>query len=787
MTAWNPNAPALLGLEWFPVVTADDVIASNGACFAQRLRSTAAETIGEIRLFVPQVTTPGRYLLEVYPAGSEVPGVVTTATYRPNADSAFLNVQNQAGSTVNLWQSVDEAVLDGTDYIRTVNPSIFGHLWTYKSASAGFAAGRRVLGMRWVSSGRQVGGQHTWEWAIRRQTSGFLRLLRTNYAVADGLFTTTAFLSDINPFTGLPWTQAEVQSFDSLVDPTRLSLRVGWTNPVDASSQGRLFQTFLEVDSVAENRVAYGAVDITTPGIAYPVFPMLTPGGAANWAKAAATDYTYVLRRIAGIGNPDDPTAGPLGSMVGSVGWRYHDDQDVGLPAVTAGAAYAPGLDTNGAIVALGPALTRGRSLILRTTAPTGSVDGIYGELSEAFPNSPPTLRQQVTTTVAQTYDSAMFVVGLADPELPPAGDLTVRVRRFADDVQFGGDGTLTVAEFQAATISAQGWARVRVPLAAPAVLAAATQYYLQWEAVEPEGTGWKIAYGEFPIAFGPFGQASFGGTADALQLFAVGIPNPAFDAWAMLVNEPAQIVGLTATLQQQPLPGDGTDCSVDDLDYVALDWTTSVEAQFGAYEVQRSLDGGTTWETIAIITDQADSEFDDYEGTRGVLTSYRVRQTQFVLEVPGPWSATVTATPLPRDCEVLFVSNLDPSLNVGYNDQTPRTYTFLDADRAVLYPIFERDRQVALQPTERLGDRWEMELVINAVATPSPVGRRLFNAIETIARADLPHVTVLDSDGNRWIALVQVSQGVRREPGALYLAAVAVTEVATAPTPVGP
>ncbi|HUV09714.1 MAG TPA: hypothetical protein VMX12_01980, partial [Acidimicrobiia bacterium] len=358
-------------------------------------------------------------------------------------------------------------------------------------------------------------------------------------------------------------------------------------------------------------------------------------------------------------------------------------------------------------------------------------------------------------------------------------------VRRFADDVQFGGDGTLTVAEFEALDGSAQGWARVVVPLAAPAVLAAATQYYLQWEAAEPQGTGWKIAYGEFPIAFGPFGQASFAGTADAFQLFAVGIPNPAFDAWAMLVNEPAQIAGASAVLQQQALAGNGEDCSVADLDYVHLDWTTSVEVQFGFYEVQRSLDAGATWETIATISDQAASEFDDYEGTRGVLASYRIRQTQFPLMVPGPWSATVTATPLPRDCEVLFVSNADPSLNVGYSDQTPRTYEFLDAERAVLYPIFQRDRQVALQPTERLGDRWQMELVINAVATPTPIGRRLFDAIETIARADLPHVTVLDSDGNRWISLVQVSQGVRREPGALYLASVAVTEVATAPTPV--
>jgi hypothetical protein len=395
-------------------------------------------------------------------------------------------------------------------------------------------------------------------------------------------------------------------------------------------------------------------------------------------------------------------------------------------------------------------------------------------------------VRQQFTTTVAQTYDAAMFVAGFVDPETPPAGNLTVRVRRQSDNVQFGGAGVLTPAQFQALTTSAQGWARVLLELAAPAVLAAATQYYLEFEAAEPVGTGWQVGYGAFPTAGGPYGVASFRSTTDALRPHFAGAPITSLDAWAMLVNQPAQLVGLSATLQQQALAGDGTNCSVDDLDYVLLDWTTSVEASFGYYEVQRSLDGGASWEVIAYITDQADSDFSDYEGTRGVLASYRVRQVQFPLAVPGPWSATVTATPLARNCEVLFVSNEQPALNVGYDDQTPRTYTFLDAERAVLYPIFQRNRQVALQPTELLGDRWEMQLVINAVTTPTPVGRRLFDAIEAIARADLPHVTVLDSDGNRWIALVQVSQGERRETGALYLANVAVTEVATSPTPVG-
>lgn len=779
-TDWNPNAPELLGPEWLPVVAAADVLGSDSACFAQTLASTAAETIDTITVAIPAVATPGRYILEVYAAGSEVAGAVSTATYRPNEDSASFDVENQVAATVNLYQSVDEAVPDYTDYIVNSSATIFGNTWTFKLDTATWGANQRVTAMRWISRGRQASGQHTWEWAIRKQGEGFLRLLRTAYGVADGRFIATAYMGEINPFTGMPWLESEIETFDSTVAAGRLSLRWGLAEPVDTSSVATLTQTYLEIDYVTENRLAYGCAEVTASGGINGVdFSMQTPAGVDNWSKGNALDYTYVLRRIPQAGVPDDPQAGPLGSSVGNISWGYMDDQGGGLPTQMVAAAYAPTLDVGGTISAMGDPMTRGRGLSMTTTAPAAGVDGIYGVLGELNVASPPSSFTQTYTPGANhTYEAVMLVVGWADPLVPPTSALTVRIRRVSDNVQMGGDGTLTVAEFEALTKSSQGWAPVLITLASSAALVSGTAYELELEGSSAStASAWRGAIGYFPTTDG---AASWAGTTDDWASLSYA------DQFAFLVDLPPVVAGVAAVVSTQALPGDGTDCSVDSLQYVALTWTANVNTDFTAYQIERSFDGGVTWELIATLSDINAEAFDDYEGLRGVEATYRMRQVAYLMEVPGPWSASVTATPNVTDCEVLFTSNLDPSLNVAYTDEGGvRTYDLQDSDRVVLHPIVNRDGQVALQPTEHLGDRWAMQLVVHAVSTPAAPGRTIFDALEDLSRADLPHVTVLDSDGNRWIALLQVPQAVRTEPGHLYMAEAIVTTLAFTPTPV--
>ena len=778
MTAWNPNAPELLGPEWMPVVSAAGVLGSDAACFAQTLNSTAAETINTVVVSIPTIATAGRYILEVYEAGQEIAGAVTTSTYRPNEDSAVFNVENQAAAVVNLYQSVDEAVLDTADYVENTNSTIFGNTWTYKLDTAAWAAARRVTAMRWVSVGRQVAGQHEWEFAIRKQTAGFLRVLRTAYASAAGQFTATAHLGEMNPFTGAPWLEAEIESFDSTVAADRLSLRFGLAAPVDAASVARLYQTYLEIDWVAENRVAYGVADVAA-GLSVGSFTLQTPAGVDNWAKANGQAYTFVLRRIPQVGNPDDPQAGPLGTSVGNVSWAYMDDQGGGLPTAMLAASYAPTLDPGGYITTLGAALTRGFGIYMVTTGLAAGADGIYGTFGSTWVTSPPSSFTQTFTPGANhTYEAVVLVVSWGDAAVPPTSALTARIRRTSDAVQLGGDGTFTVAEFAAADKSAQGWAVATITLASAAALISGTEYELTLEGSSVDITSaWYIAVGYF--AFG-VSLPSWAGTTNHWATSTNG------DQFALLADLPPVPPNFAAAIATQALTGDGTNCSVDSMQYVALTWTPNVNTAFSEYQIERSLDGGVTWEQIATLSDIASASFADYEGTRGVVATYRIRQVAYLLVVPSPWSASVTATPQAVGCEVLFTSNEQPALNVAYIDEGgERVYELQDSDRVVLHPIVDRDGQVALQPTEHLGDRWVMQLVVNAVTAPSVPGRTVFDELEDLSRADIPHVTVLDSDGNRWIALLQVPRVTRREPGALYVGEAIVTTLAFAPTPV--
>jgi hypothetical protein len=88
MTVWNPNAPDTLGLEYFALEQGMQQLPE-----AVTFDSTVTETISYLNGYLAS-TDSATYLAEIYVAGNEVPGAVTTTIYRPNAD-----VANQA----NAW------------------------------------------------------------------------------------------------------------------------------------------------------------------------------------------------------------------------------------------------------------------------------------------------------------------------------------------------------------------------------------------------------------------------------------------------------------------------------------------------------------------------------------------------------------------------------------------------------------------------------------------------------------------------------------------------------------
>lgn len=966
MGDWNPNEPELVGMEWLPTKAGGAVIDTDTKAAALVLPSTATETIDRGVFWVPNAPNEGNFMLEVYAAGNEVCGAVTTDTFRPNEDTGVTNVQNQAGAVVNLYQSIDESTLDLTDYIKNVSPPSDASYTCKLNTAAWPASGRRVVDVRVVIVGEQILGTMRWGIELRRQSSGFLTLDSRFHQVSEGRFTTTVSIGDINPFTGFPWTAAEIQSLDSIIDPDRLSLTLRFDNMTTIYDGGYVYQAYVEIDWVTENRLAVARGEVH--GANWYSFPFQVPDtGADNWAKAIGNDYTFLLRRVPAVGTPGASTGGPLGSSTGQAAWGFLE-ADEAIPLAGA-VSYLPTLDANGCVTAMGTAGKRGHGLVLRTTAPATSADGQpYDSIAEAEVVTGVTVRQEVTPSVGSVVELVRFLVKV-EAGFEPDADLSIGVFNDGTGAAVGAPAVLTVAELADLPERDDGWKVATAQLTSPATLVAATQYRIAWTSATGAALPWIVGYGE---SLFNFGAASYGGTTDRGD--TGGGYDSDLDFLAYLIDPPSPPANFLVTASTAGFAHeDESGCGIEDQDVAVLTWdATSLGADFGRYEIERSEDGGE-WALIATQADESVVTFTDYGALRGVSACYRIRVVD-VLEAPSPWSVfsnlativddfnradnattmgttpsgepwvaevgtwgiatneayvpaggavrrfsvietgqteghvqavvgsvretgwglvcrwvdddnyiilncntgaatwsltervggvdnllagptlfstapgrviriafagdqitctnngadifggpltcdpglltgtkhglfagtTVTSasrwenfevvglvscvTPQPRDCELLFVSNERPDLNVGYSDgyegAAEREYEFLDADRVVLHTIYGRDRQVAFQPTERLGDQFTFPILLNAVEEPLPEpGRRVFDAIVELSRAEIAEVLVLDSDGNRWVALLRVPSGRRREPGKLYIVPATVTEIAAAPT----
>lgn len=360
-----------------------------------------------------------------------------------------------------------------------------------------------------------------------------------------------------------------------------------------------------------------------------------------------------------------------------------------------------------------------------------------------------------------------------------PTADLLVKVKRRSDNTQFGGTYTITKALVDAATaLGADGWASLTGFLSSTGTLAAATQYYVEFSSSTDSSNPWYV------LALNAADNAetlTFGGITDAATIN--GAEDTTYDLVATLSTVPTAPAGLASSLLWQSIdPGGAGGCAVTSIAYVHLAWTaTALGVSFLRYEVQRTEDGGSTWNDVGLINTEATVTFDDYECARGVNVQHRIR----VVRIDGAASDWTAAT-VGRTCptvgvEWLFVSNQDPTLNCAYNREPTVEYEFLTAEETTFLALYGRDNQVALKPTENRGVAFELALILSAVSTPAARGLPVFAPLRAIGEdPDISYVCVLDPDGNRWLAEVQVPQGTHANPGQRYVAMATVTEISS-------
>jgi hypothetical protein len=386
---------------------------------------------------------------------------------------------------------------------------------------------------------------------------------------------------------------------------------------------------------------------------------------------------------------------------------------------------------------------------------------------------------------------------------------------------------TITVAEFDALEAIVDGWKEVSLRFNTPITLSTTVYPTIEFgvSSTQAAGSRWEILGVAAPAITGtPGNQLNLVSSPNTLGIATYGAPvsgsaiaeswfpqigpyvtsptlDPTADVSFLLAQDLPLVTGFTALTASQPVTGIGLDCGLNPafipsaIGYVRLGWSavaSSVPASgFGYYEVQRS-DSLTDWQTIAKMTSPAASGFNDFEARIGLLSSYRMRAVDY-FGFYNAWSSTatvtvtapgVTGTSITADDHVLvFTTNAAQSgvYNLAYClawEGTPiESFAFPEADMVQLQAMYDRDFFIAFHPTERGGDRWSRDILVQAAAI-SPETLPDFTSLRDMAWAAVPYVCVRDEDGNRWFANVVVPAGRVRNNRNLYTASLSVTEV---------
>lgn len=818
---FNPDAPDVLGLQWFPTgepaVTLDIDTAAAGAKFT----ATATETIAAVWVGLDDVSLGfgDGWELEVYelPLASSG-GNLQTATFVPTADAVngtwgWLN-STQVDPPAAHWQLIDNTVNVAGTWIppgdfAPVTPGykalfdqdfiapIFGldANWAgYFGGATGVFTTERILAVRQVATVQEF----LTEFAVGQSGVTFVPYVRTgghDYPGASirvrgekpsGTEITTEWWR--NPTTECGWSASDIDDFAA-------TSALGWKMMPSGSPHDfpAIFKARMEVlYTAADIRTARGCLTDPTPGWNRVELD-------ANWAKASGTEYVIVLRRRSTdswikwryLTGDDPPQWKRVKPRVNSNGRRLLADatgRDANFGATLDG-AHAILLEVDGS----GDTSVDGQPYFsVNGDVPTGHDPATRASSTEDWcsVHTGKSLFQGVLAP-GSTADRGFIRLLVRQDAATVDGDLTLKIKRDSDDLQFGSTETITSDDL---VPSRMRWQVVERQMAAVASLASATDYYVELSSTATDGSGWQVQVLSTILEADPGGPPSDVHNA-ALPSFAA--EPTSFDA--------DKYDELTAAVTLHTLPAAVTNFAVSVvmsttcLGHIHLSWTaTALGADFSSYQVDRLGRDGLTWERIAEITDEAVTSINDKDARRGVAEYYRIRVRRMD-HAASVWSALKHTTRLDGCCGYVFTGNEIDGDGVWADDVGNRSYT--PVERGTELQFEGRDGTVGYYELEDRLDQFDVTLLIgseggmNGTEAVPIKGRRAFDDllvlcgnkrdIATSEKITLSAVTVLDSDGNRWYARVKTGgrDSIKRsEPGGVYTADVTVIETTTVP-----
>jgi len=855
---WNPNYPGVLGLEWLGhYEVGDDYFGTHSPIRGQILRSTVAQTVDAFRLgIMPTVNTtlPLFLRLDVYPIANlpANPDDVQVDRYAPDAQVSIGSWLNQAGSGTTIYTSIDElnwswplTTAQNADYIRTrataSSQAIF-HMNT-----AGQSLTRRVAKLRIRAVAGCKTGFRNIRFALRHVPTA------TDYQAPSSLQRTHGYtspheidLGEINPVTLRPWTALDVRAFEAGVGTWAIVCQGAGST----TNELQVKALELEVQSVPYDMAAHAVWQRPAGAPRSPVLfdDVFRPDGAggytAEWSKPSSGDFLFVPRQAAAL----LVTGG--GPFATDVRWQFIGGQTPAGPQ----APPVPGMrathvsygNSLGEIWAMSspegdlstsfpptiPAPTEQGRLDLMVAGVVSNDSQPYGFHHFVKDDEPTFLNQWYGQIVVPTSSiSWLGVRGIVRPPLvrvtlasgaytfrkPLPGERTARVtvHRDSDNLQFGGFFDIDAAALWASPAIANvlNYRMFEDFLSAGAALVSGTQYYTKvtpqngptqaqsksdlesWAFRKPDG------YNNTGVG-GDAGSATFQGDDGATGGYALyhdGTTTFGFtevDISLQLLAQPDPPENFTVAIEVQEPPGPDTACSVPGIQFAHLTWDSpnTYGLTFDRWEIERLDQDAAEWMLVANSRDHAARTFDQYAIRRNRWVRYRVRAVA-ISGAFSEWAESDTVVASSYGCEVLFVSDQRPDLNVAFDHEPNVDFDFQDHEGDDLMVVTGSPYQVAFVDVADRGVVINYSLIANFGDQPmrhddgTPIGAEaVFEPLRRMVRSDfdpgqvLPYVTVLDYLTNIRHAYVRMGKATQREPGFRYHVPVSVTPLTVTP-----
>lgn len=816
MTAFNPHDPCAVGLEWFVDTQALQAVSSDVAdthTAEVKVASTATETVDALWFFSARAPK-GKYEISIFEYDSFAAAVtgsgsITTNTHRPGADHYGVNAfgWSQSGGLEaygSLYARINEATFTpGTYNVGTPEPrNVQDNSWISPIYGKGCEYACKFTGLSGAYANKQivdvtVKARADLLVAYSLVNSGTLtpflsiggvRYLGPSYTLAGEQ--TGGYAIDhtwyANPATGCAWTPDDVELFDS----SGGSYAAGWIIGPTGSANNLvvLYQGWLEVRTVAENRVATGCLQLA--GAGWNRAELRTPAGSLGWSKTAGTDYVISLRsRKSSPGNDvmlpvlmDSRQVCP--SQITGLSVQFSPYTKL-LDSIRAESRVTPAMVlevASAASVDSQPYTWAGDEYIEGVR--TGADDTTRVYVGHA-------LRQHLTVPAGDfAFIRALIACDAGVPSEP----------LYADLYTTPGDVLVTTVTIDPSDIrgAPTKW-RVIEKTFGPETIASGA-YYLQFRSDAAQGAGWRVqclSTLDVGVARSPFlgffADTSMGGMTDRAEAYdGTSYPYQRMDLCATIhqVVEPPGSFSVVTT----PITG------TPSIEYAQLSWAsepaTGCGSQFIQYEIERTEDGGTTWAPIAVLDQLATTSFADYELVRNAAVQYRIR----VRRADQACSFWVTSDPVTAAMPVdgfLFTSNQAPEWTCWYEDLEDRKIKF--QENVSLVQLAGRDFQTGFRELEARGDSFDLRLLVAAdrmaalcgTSEATTDGSAVFVPMRVLVgnmrdpatgeKVTTAYTAAITRE-DRWFGLVQLGSGTRKEPAGRYYIDASFTQTTDVP-----